>query len=93
MKIVQKNILYQNIPNPFSERTTINYFLAESTGRAVLNVHDMNGTQLKSIDLHQCGNGAVVINGGEFKPGIYLYVLIANGEPVDTKQMILTNQT
>jgi hypothetical protein len=84
------NILFQNIPNPFSERTIISYFLTESTEKAVLNIYDMNGTQLKSIDLHQLGNGSVVINGGEFNPGIYLYVLIANGEQVDTKQMILT---
>lgn len=85
------NILYQNKPNPFNERTEISYFLTESTEKAVLNIYDMNGTQLKSIDLYQLGNGSVVINGGEFNPGIYLYVLIANGQPIDTKQMILTN--
>lgn len=86
-----ENILYQNIPNPFHESSKITYFLTESTRNAIINIYDMNGTQLKSIELHQLGNSYITLNGGEFNPGIYLYVLIADGQPVDTKQMILTN--
>lgn len=88
---VNENILYQNIPNPFNERTTINYYLKENTKNAVLNIYNMNGTQIKSINVYQFGNGSVIINAGEFNAGIYLYILIADGQPVDTKQMILIN--
>jgi len=51
----------------------------------------MNGTQLKSIELHPKGNGSITINGGEFNAGMYIYTLIADGQVIDTKQMILTD--
>ena len=85
-----KNILYQNIPNPFNENCKINYFLAESTKNAIINIYDMNGAQLKSIKLQQRGQGFVTLNGNELNSGIYIYVLIVDGQLVDSKQMILT---
>ena len=85
-----KNILYQNNPNPFYENCKINYFLVESVKNAVINIYDMNGSQLKSIKLQQLGNSYIIINGNDFSQGIYLYVLIVDGQPVDSKQMILT---
>jgi len=48
----------------------------------------MNGTQLKSIELHHLGDGSITINGGEFKAGMYLYALITDGQVIDTKRMI-----
>ncbi|MDL2227924.1 tail fiber domain-containing protein [Odoribacter sp. OttesenSCG-928-L07] len=86
-----ENILHQNSPNPFHENCKINYYLAESTKNAVINIYDMNGKQLKSIKLYQLGNGYITINGNEFNPGVYLYILIVDGQRVDSKQMILTN--
>lgn len=88
---VNQTKLYQNSPNPFSESTHIKYFIAEGIQNSMLNIYDMNGTQLKSIELHQLGKGNVTINGSEFNAGIYMYALIANGQVVDTKRMVLTD--
>jgi hypothetical protein len=89
--INSENSLEQNIPNPFTESTQIKYFITENVRTANLYIYNMNGTQLKSIQLHQKGNGSVTINGGEFKAGMYMYTLIADGQVIDTKQMILTD--
>lgn len=86
-----ENILYQNTPNPFNKNTQINYYLSEKTKNAVINIYNMNGNQLKSVELHQTGYGYITINACEFDPGIYLYVLITDERPIDSKQMILTD--
>ena len=86
----EKNALFQNAPNPFSQITTIEYVLAEKVQSAMICIYNMNGTQLKSISLHQKGYGDILINGGEFKAGMYMYSLIVDGQVIDTKQMILT---
>ncbi len=82
--------LYQNTPNPFNNQTEIRYFLSDNPGAATLLIFDMNGKQLKSYQLIQKGNGKVVIYGNDFRPGMYLYSLVANNKIVDTKRMILT---
>lgn len=88
---IQEARLYQNTPNPFSASTTIRYYVPPSINNATINIYNMNGTQLKSILLHQTGEGSIEINGGEFNAGMYLYALIANGQIIDTKRMILTD--
>ena len=86
-----KTALLQNRPNPFSENTLIEYSLAEGVTSATLYIYDMNGTQLRSIPLHQRGEGSVEINGGELKAGMYRYSMIADGQVMDTKTMVLTD--
>ncbi len=86
-----QSALVQNSPNPFSESTEIHFSISEETQNAVLNVYNLSGTQLKSIELYQRGEGSIIISGGEFDPGIYLYALITDGKVIDTKQMVLTN--
>lgn len=85
------NVLYQNAPNPFSQSTTIEYSLAENVQKAMICIYDMNGAQLKCIPLHLTRYGNITINGSELKSGIYIYSLIANGQLIDTKKMVLTD--
>ena len=82
--------LYQNIPNPFSQTTQIQYYLPASIKTAFLCIYDMQGKQLKQYLLTQRGEGFQQIFGNEFTPGMYLYSMIADGKEVDTKRMILT---
>ena len=82
--------LYQNVPNPFNETTEIAYHINEKADNASLYIYDMNGTQLKSIPISQKGKGSITINGGELTAGMYFYALIADGQVIDTKRMILT---
>jgi hypothetical protein len=82
--------LQQNFPNPFSQTTQIKYYLPQNIKTASLNIYNLQGKQLKQIAITQHGESSLLIAGSEFDPGIYLYVLIADGREVDVKRMILT---
>jgi hypothetical protein len=82
--------LYQNAPNPFSQATQIKVAVANGITKAYLAIYDLQGKQLKQISIAQKGESTVEISGSEFPAGIYLYALIADGQEVDTKRMILT---
>jgi|SRR5690554_1367387 len=87
---IKETVLYQNRPNPFNERTIIEYEIEVnnfSSGSIV--VFDMNGTLLKSYPINETGKNQLTINGGELKAGMYIYSLIVNDKEVDTKRMIL----
>src|SRR5262249_1225742 len=47
--------LDQNIPNPFSNSTTINYYLPKNNGNAFVNFYAQNGSLLRSIKLNANG--------------------------------------
>jgi hypothetical protein len=82
--------LEQNFPNPFHENTTIKYYLPSSTRTASITITDLNGVQLKTFDLSGGkGFGQVLISGGAFAAGTYIYTLTVNGKVVDSKRMVL----
>ncbi len=88
---VQKQlVLFQNVPNPFNQNTTISFYLPETINSATIYIYNMQGNQIKALNISEKGNGIIVINGNELNPGMYLYTLVANGKEVDTKRMILT---
>lgn len=81
--------LSQNVPNPFSEKTTISYTIPLNVNKAVLAVFDLNGRMLQQYTLLQ-GKNQLTINGNSFPAGMYIYSLIADGQEVVSKRMILT---
>lgn len=82
--------LYQNTPNPFSQSTRIGYYLPADTREASIRVYNMNGTEIVAFSIDTFGQGEFTIDGGTLHAGMYLYSLIADGQLIDTKQMILT---
>ena len=88
--IIEQAVLYQNNPNPFSVETQIKYLLPQSTENATLYVYNMNGLQLAEYPISSFGEGSVVVSAGSLQAGMYLYSLVANGQIIDTKRMILT---
>ncbi len=82
--------LYQNEPNPFSERTVIRVDVAEGVSTANLYIYNMNGEQITEYPIAERGATSVTIDGGSLNAGMYLYALIADGQVIDTKRMILT---
>lgn len=84
-----KSVLYQNIANPFSSETEIRMVVAENVASAQLIIYNLEGTQLKSIEVKGRGEQTVKLSGNELKAGIYLYAFIADGKIVDTKRMVL----
>lgn len=85
-----KAALYSNIPNPFKEETTISFFIPVGASQASLHIYDLQGKQMKQMNISERGNNSIVIKGYELKPGMYMYSLIVDGKEVDTKKMILT---
>ncbi len=81
--------LAQNIPNPFSNSTTINYYLPLNNGNAYINFYGLNGTILKSIKLAGNGKGNINLKASELPSGAYRYTLFVDGKMIDSKQMIL----
>ncbi len=83
-------MLYQNIPNPFSHNTEIEYFIEKMDNEASIIIYDMQGLQKKVYKIYSQGKGSINIYGKELKPGMYLYTLLVDGMEVETKKMILT---
>ena len=84
------HFLHQNIPNPFTQRTQINFYIPENVKTAQICIYNLQGKQIKQIPVTQRGEGSQWISGSELTAGMYLYTLIMDGKEVDTKQMILT---
>ena len=87
---IEQAVLYQNNPNPFSVDTKIKYELPLTTKTASLYIYNMNGSQIAQYPITTFGEGEVVVSGGAMNAGMYLYSLIADGQVIDTKRMILT---
>ena len=82
--------LYQNTPNPFTESTVIRVDVAEGVTTADLYIYNMNGEQISEYPIAERGATSITIDGGSLNAGMYLYALIADGQVIDTKRMILT---
>lgn len=83
--------LYQNTPNPFNENTLIRCDIPEEVSQASIFVYDLQGTQVLRRDIIGHGPVSVSVKGNELHPGMYLYTLVADGQAVDSKRMILTD--
>lgn len=83
-------LLEQNVPNPFTQNTTIRYKLPQKFYSAKITITDMNGRSVKQIPLATSDNGAVNIEAGSLVAGTYLYSLIVDDNLIDTKKMILS---
>lgn len=85
--------LEQNSPNPFSVSTEIKYQLPQGTANGQLGVYDMNGREIRLINLSSAQPaGSVTIKAGDLKAGMYIYTLIVDGKYFDSKKMILTSR-
>lgn len=85
------SMLYQNSPNPFTEKTVIKYFIDPKAIDAEINIYNLQGTQIVSFSLSDRGNSELFIEGSKLDPGMFLYSLIVDGKIIDTKQMVLTD--
>jgi len=81
--------LAQNTPNPFNERTTINYSVPTKSQNAFVQIFDMSGKIIKTVNVAN-GEGQLVIEAGELAAGTYSYNLVIDGKVQDVKKMVLT---
>ena len=82
-------VLSQNDPNPFSSDTRIGYNLPEGVQQAAIYIYDLQGKQVKRLNVDTRDNG-VTLQGGDLQAGMYIYSLIADGKELASKKMILT---
>ncbi|MCK9423731.1 MAG: T9SS type A sorting domain-containing protein [Bacteroidales bacterium] len=83
-------ILFQNIPNPFSDNTTIRFTINNPSNKVSIFIFDLQGTLIKEFNNLNQQKGEIIIRGYELKPGMYFYTLMIDGIEIDTKRMILT---
>lgn len=92
---VKTDILFQNRPNPFADRTDIDF---ELSGRRMvsLQIFDFNGKMIKTLVEKQytAGKHSVTWNGTDgdgwkVASGIYFYVLKADGLQLSQKMIFL----
>jgi hypothetical protein len=78
----------QNVPNPFSDRTSIRFQLAPGVESATLSIFNLNGAFVRDYPLN--GNsGEVEILASEIGKGMYIYSLNQNGLEIISKRMII----
>jgi len=83
-------VLLQNNPNPFDAETAVKMTLPDNVGMASVMIYNLEGKQMKSIQVQSRGDVTVKISASELAAGMYLYSLIVDGKVVDTKRMVLT---
>lgn len=83
-----KTSLGQNSPNPFQQDTKINYTLGESVQEANLSIYDMQGALVGTYVLEK-GKRSLDLNSSKLDPGVYVYVMVADGETIGTRRMIV----
>ena len=81
--------LYQNIPNPFNDTSTIRYYLPSSVVRASLVFSDVSGKILSNVQLDKRGEQEMIINKRGMKAGMYFYTLFVGAKKIDSKKMII----
>lgn len=80
------SFLFQNVPNPFTNTTTINYSLPQQFSLARIIITDKTGSVLKQINL-SANKGSVNVDASTLSSGAYQYSLYVDGKMITSKQM------
>jgi hypothetical protein len=81
--------LEQNVPNPFTNATTIGYSLPQRFSSAQIVITDKNGRSLKQVTISGSGKGKINIDASTLASGAYNYALYVDGKFIASKQMVL----
>jgi hypothetical protein len=58
----------------------------------MINIYDLQGRQIRSFQIHDPGDGEIIIPASDLNPGIFIYNLIVDGREIDNKRMVLTDR-
>jgi hypothetical protein len=81
-------ILYQNNPNPVTDKTQIHYFLPENASNAEMIFFNQFGQEIGRTTLTNKGNAVLDVDVLSISAGVYTYSMIVDGRVIDTKQFI-----
>lgn len=82
--------VFQNAPNPFNSTTTIQCYIPQNIQKAQLCIYDVQGHQIKCINLTERGLIQVQLEAGSLSAGIYSYIVVGDGKFSVAKQMVIT---
>lgn len=88
LKDEQNIVLETNVPNPFAEQTTINYFLPDNVLKAQMLFYNAQGKLIQSVELIEKGKGSLNVFAQDLSNGIYTYTLVVDGKIFETKKMV-----
>ncbi len=88
--IIEGYELKQNIPNPFNPSTVISYNLKDA-GNISIKIYNTLGREVSTIvnERQNAGSYSVTFNGGGLSSGVYFYSMVADGNFIMTKRMLL----
>jgi hypothetical protein len=76
-------------PNPSSDVITVSLNIEKTVQNAKLQVYDLNGTLLSSLNVNERENNVTkTLQKDNFGKGIYIVSLVINGKSIDTKRII-----
>ena len=87
-EVIIDGIMKQNVPNPFTGQTEINYQLPKGQSTAQFIVTDVNGIVVLQRKI-ETNNGTIDIDASRFAPGIYIYEMRIDGLRIETKRMVV----
>lgn len=87
-RVLGENVLYQNRPNPFTNKTIIGFNVGVNASSAVIVFSRLDGTMVHS-EVVNVSDIEIEFDATSFNPGLYLYSLIVDGIIIDTKQMVV----
>ena len=83
-------ILYQNVPNPFGQTSSIRYYIPHTMdGNARIAFVNTVGQIINTVNLDAKGEGELNVNTTQLASGIYFYTLYVGSVKVDTKRMVV----
>ena len=87
-QVIKNEIALDNIPNPFSDNTSISYAIGKEYRNAELRVTDVLGRLIKTYSLRSM-QGQVDFDGINYKGGLYYSILIIDGVIAKTKTILI----
>jgi hypothetical protein len=80
--------LSQNVPNPFTGKTNIAYYVSETAQQAHIKIANATGVSLFLAEV-RLGNGVLEVDATQLAAGTYSYTLMVDGKVMDTKLMVI----
>lgn len=76
-------------PNPSNDLITVSFNIEKSVQSAKLQVHDLNGNVISSLNVNDRENNITrTLQKDNFGKGIYIVSLVINGKSIDTKKIV-----
>jgi hypothetical protein len=88
LRTTDSEVLLDNIPNPFTESTSISYVIGKEYKNAEIRVTDVLGRIVKTYPIRSMG-GKIDFDGNPYKRGLYYSVLIIDGVVAKSKTMLI----